>query len=129
MITGFFAGILSLFYIYLSIRIIQIRNAQKISLGNGGFAPLDVAIRVHGNFSEYAPIGLILLALLEFNGMPDWVIIILGTILTLGRLTHFSAFYNPEKLSIPRRVAGMMMTFAALSLSGLCLIIQFIMTS
>lgn len=125
MIAGFFAGILSIFYIYLSFRVILIRNKKKISLGNGGFAPLDIAIRAHGNFSEYVPIGMILLALLELNGMSGWIIIILGTILTLGRFIHFSAFYNPGKISLPRRVAGMILTFAALFFSGLGLIVQF----
>ncbi len=129
MTTGFFAGILSIFYIYLSFRVIFIRNKQKISLGNGGFAPLDIAIRAHGNFSEYVPIGIILLALLELNGMSGWVIMILGATLTLGRLIHFSAFYNPDQISLPRRVAGMILTFAALCFSGLGLIIQFMITT
>jgi uncharacterized protein len=127
MITGFFAGLLALMYVYLSFRIIFLRAAQKINLGGGGFPPLEIAIRVHGNFSEYVPIALILIGILELNGAPSWAIYVLGGVFILGRMIHISAFLNPERLSLPRRVMGMVLTLSVLLIAAAWLIVDFMM--
>ena len=40
------------------------RNRHKIGIGDGGDKALARKIRVHGNFVEYVPLGLLLMALL-----------------------------------------------------------------
>jgi uncharacterized membrane protein YecN with MAPEG domain len=45
-------------------------------------------MRVHSNFNEYVPLGLILLAGAELQGAPLWVVHGLGAMLVAGRLGH-----------------------------------------
>jgi uncharacterized membrane protein YecN with MAPEG domain len=57
-------------------------------LGSGGKEELERAIRAQGNFAEYVPFGIILLAALELNGAPWWLVAIPGLTLIIGRLIH-----------------------------------------
>ena len=61
MIVSTFAAILAILYIQLSFRVIKLRRAKRISLGDGGDKSLQAAIRTHANFIEYVPFSLILL--------------------------------------------------------------------
>lgn len=86
--TAFYASLLTLLYIGLSIRIIRLRFKLKIGLGDGGQEPLIKAIRIHGNFSEYIPLALILLAGFELSGASSFWVHIFGAVLFIGRILH-----------------------------------------
>lgn len=86
-ITALYGGILGLMYIYLASRIIGIRRKDKISIGDGGNETMARAIRGHGNFIEYVPITLLLMAICEINGAGSTVHLI-GVLLLLGRFGH-----------------------------------------
>ncbi|WP_274620662.1 MAPEG family protein [Colwellia maritima] len=60
-ITAFYASLLTLLYIGLSFNVIRLRFKLKVGVGDGGQEQLTKAIRIHGNFSEYMPLALILL--------------------------------------------------------------------
>ena len=46
-------------------------------------------MQAHGNFSEYVPLALLLLALVEGNNAaPAFLIAALGTVLVLARFSH-----------------------------------------
>lgn len=121
-VTPLYAGLIALLYIYLSFRVIKIRRGDRISLGNGGRDDMEFRVRAHANLAEYAPLGLILLAMSEMQGAPIWVVHILGAMLLIGRLLHAWAFsQSPQNL--PARSYGMMLTlmmilFAALANIG-----------
>ena len=66
-LTPIYAGLAVLFYVFLSIRVIGLRRSTRTSLGNGGHVSLEQAIRVHGNFSEYVPLALVLMLLAELQ--------------------------------------------------------------
>jgi uncharacterized membrane protein YecN with MAPEG domain len=68
MISSFYAALLALLIVWLSLRVIKLRRTKKVRLGDGGEPELQTAIRAQGNATEYIPISLILLALLELNG-------------------------------------------------------------
>lgn len=68
MISSFYAAILALLIVWLSLRVIKLRRIKKVRLGDGGEPELQVAIRAQGNATEYVPISLILLVLLELSG-------------------------------------------------------------
>ncbi|HEY9163050.1 MAG TPA: MAPEG family protein, partial [Magnetovibrio sp.] len=64
------------------------RIANQVVLGGGGIEPLERAIRSHGNLAEFAPSALILLGLLELNGLPAWQLWALGGAFTAARISH-----------------------------------------
>jgi uncharacterized membrane protein YecN with MAPEG domain len=115
--TAIFASILAVMFIQLSFKVIGYRRKNKVSLGAGGVDELERAIRAHGNFAEYVPLGLILMGALELNGAPQWAVAILGTLLVIGRYLHAKGLHElPPQFS--NRVRGMKLTFAALYLSA-----------
>ena len=70
-------------------------------------------IRVHGNFAEYVPLALFLMALAELQGLPPLILHALGLSLLAGRALHaFGVPRPPEDYRF--RVAGMGLTFAVL---------------
>ncbi|WP_440056152.1 MAPEG family protein [Pseudoalteromonas sp. T1lg65] len=108
MITGFFAALLTLIYIKLSFDVIKLRKGNLIALGDGGNSQLQAAIRAHGNFSEYTPITLILLFILEFQTInPIWLYV-LGSTFIIARLAHYMAI---KQANIPMRQVGMALTY------------------
>jgi uncharacterized membrane protein YecN with MAPEG domain len=54
--TLFYSGILGCLYIYLSAEVTRLRVKYQVGLGDGKRLDLLKAIRIHGNFSEYAPL-------------------------------------------------------------------------
>lgn len=89
---------------------IKRRRQLRVLLGAGGQQELEWAIRAQGNFAEYVPISLILIACAEFN-KTDWRLLVLfAVILVLGRSLHAYGFlFARDNLNF--RVKGMMLTF------------------
>ena len=121
-VTPLYAGLLALFYFALSVRVIQRRRSGNISMGDGGDPEMQRRVRGHGNFAEYAPFGLLLIALLEIGGTtPFWLLHLLGLALVVGRVLHGVALSYTEKW-FPGRFFGMILTFLVLVIGGvLCL--------
>ena len=59
------AALCGLLYVWLSWRVVQVRQSAKVSLGDGGDARLLQRIRAHANFAEYVPICLVLIFVIE----------------------------------------------------------------
>ncbi|WP_299269737.1 MAPEG family protein [uncultured Psychrosphaera sp.] len=108
--TAFYAGILSLLYIALSFKVIKLRRKFKIGIGHGEENDLHKAIRVHANFSEYVPIALFLLLLLEINSSEAWILHVLGSMLFLGRILHVMGLSKSSGVS-RARIFGGVLTF------------------
>jgi len=115
--TAVFASILALMFIKLSFAVIGFRRKNKVSLGAGGVDELERAMRAHGNFAEYVPLGLFLIGALELNGAPLELVAILGMLLVVGRYFHAKGINEPPP-EFTNRVRGMKLTFAALGLSA-----------
>jgi uncharacterized membrane protein YecN with MAPEG domain len=113
-ITPSYAAVLALFYFLLSIGVIRSRRYYKVSLGAGGGGELERRIREHGNFAEYAPFTLLLLALAELQGAPAAVLHLLGLCLVAGRLFHAWGLSRLADVN-GFRVGGMALTFAAMT--------------
>lgn len=112
-VTALYALPLCLLYVALSYRVIGIRKRLRVGLGDGGDAALTRAIRVHGNFAEYVPLALVVIALAEINGVSSWVVHVLGLLLLLGRCAHAWGVSQPEE-NFRFRVFGMLSTFAVM---------------
>ena len=82
------AAACALINIWLAIRVAQVRRSERVSIGDGGNLRVIARMRAHANFIEYAPIVLILLALVELaNGTSAWVWAC-GAAFVAGRIAH-----------------------------------------
>ncbi|MFA5983724.1 MAG: MAPEG family protein [Methylococcaceae bacterium] len=119
MLSAFYAAILALLIVYLSLRVIKLRGIKKVRLGDGQDQELQVAIRAQANATEYIPISLILLFLLESNHAYTLILHLGGSATVIGRLLHA---YGLIKNQLPLRILGMQITIfnlIALALANL----------
>jgi len=112
-ITAIYAGLLGIMLVVISTGVIRERGRAQVSLGDGGNKRLNRWIRVQGNFSEYVPMGLILMALAEFRGAPELAVHALGILLLGGRLMH-AVGLTRKRSANGWRSAGVAATYIAL---------------
>lgn len=119
--TSLYAAALTLLYVALSIRTLSLRRRFRAAIGPGDDPVLERAIRAHGNFSEYVPISLILMLLVNIELNSDALIHGLGLTLITGRLLHA---YGVSQVSEDYRfrVAGMALTFTVMLSSTFALL-------
>ena len=113
LITSVIAAALTIIFVKLSFAVIGLRRRNKVGLGSGGHEDLERAIRAQGNFAEYVPFGIILIACLELNGAPWWLVALPGITLIIGRLIHAKGIKQPPP-DFSKRVLGMKFTFYTL---------------
>jgi len=123
-ITSLYAGLLALMLVPLSFRVIRMRYRKHIGILDGGDQEMACAMRAHGNFTEYVPLSLILMALVEINGAPHYLMHLFGAVLVGGRVLHAIGLSHSPGAS-RSRVAGMIATFAVLISSGVTALTQF----
>jgi uncharacterized protein len=111
MISSLYAALLGLLIVWQSLRVIKLRQSKKVSLGDGGEAELQIAIRAQGNTTEYVPISLILLILLELGKAHVGLIHFGGIAILLGRLFHARGLLTGN---VQFRVLGMQITLFTL---------------
>jgi uncharacterized protein len=119
--TSIYAGLCGLLMVWLATQVTKLRRANRVKLGDGGNFVLQSAIRAHGNFAEYMPIVLIMLFLLEYNGMHYLVIHALGVTFLIGRWIHAQGLL---KDNLHYRVRGMSLTLYILIALSVANILQ-----
>ena len=82
------AGAAALLNLWLGWRVSQVRLAEKVWIGDGGNMRLSARMRAHSNFAEYAPIVLILIALIELGAGTSLWLWIVAALFILGRILH-----------------------------------------
>ncbi|WP_272165707.1 MAPEG family protein [Vibrio diabolicus] len=108
MITALYASILAILIIWLAVQVIKQRRLNQIAYADGGVEALQIARSAQSNATEYIPITLILMALLEFNSAyPTWIHLT-GIIFVIGRIIHARGILEED---LKRRVRGMQVTF------------------
>ncbi len=122
-IVPIYAAILAVMFVALSIRVIALRRASKLPLGFQGDIALERRVRAQGNFAEYVPLALLLLAFVEMRGAPAWLLHAMALVLVAGRLSHA---YGVSQLreSFAFRVSGMAMTFTVILCAALAILTQ-----
>lgn len=120
-ITATYAALLGLLFLMLSVLVTKHRLRAQVSLGDGGDAGLEQAIRAQANFAEYVPIALILIALAEVAGASDILLNSLGGGLLLGRLLHAWGMNQPRAIHLTRKI-GMMLTWLPILLASVFLL-------
>lgn len=116
--TPLYAGILGIAYIVLTVRVVGARKAARVALGDGGDRVLQRRCRAHGNFIEYVPLTVILMALAELQGAPVLLVHAMGLAIVTGRLAHASAICREPEPMLYRQI-GMILTLAALATAAL----------
>lgn len=88
-------------------------DIAKAVFGDAGDAGLRAAVRAFGNFTEYAPMCLLLLALMELQGASAVLLWSVGGAFVAGRFIHGLAMTFIPNNPAPRGLA-MMATYAAI---------------
>jgi uncharacterized membrane protein YecN with MAPEG domain len=124
-ILPLYAALLALLFVALSVRIVRLRHGLRIAIGDAGDKQMLRAMRVQANFSEYVPLCLLLLYLLEAQGAAAWSLHVLGACLLVGRLVHaFGVSQVRENLRF--RITGMALTLGVLVTSAVSLLVRWI---
>ncbi|MCK8062304.1 MULTISPECIES: MAPEG family protein [Vibrio] len=111
MITALYASILAILIIWLAVQVIKQRRLNQVAYADGGVEALQIARSAQSNATEYIPITLILMALLESNSAyPTWIHLT-GIIFVIGRIIHARGILKED---LKRRVRGMQVTFLAI---------------
>lgn len=112
------AGMLGLVYLILSVRVIQGRYRHRVALGDAGNPELAALIRAHGNFAEYVPLLLVLMALVEVSGGPLVPLAGCGAALVAARVAHAVGMAIP-RVPNPWRAVGTVLTLLLLPVLSL----------
>ena len=111
------ASILGIILIWLSARVIASRLKNEALIGDQGKQDLLFAIRAHGNFTEYAPIFLILLGLLEYSGANGTALMVMAGLFIVARPLHVLGM--GENANLKLRQIGMILTFTVIIAASL----------
>ncbi len=113
LLTASYAAAIALFYLAMSAYVIATRARTDVLLGDGGNPAMLLAIRRHGNLSEYAPIALIVMGFAEMLGLGSTWLHAAGLLLLAGRVLHpFGLHAEPG--GVAPRIAGTLATMAAI---------------
>lgn len=126
MITSLYAALAALLIVRLSFHVIKIRRRRKVRLGDDGDFELLSAIRAQGNATEYIPVTLILMIVLELNHVHGEIIHAGGMAMLAGRLLHSHGLIT-DKLNY--RVLGMQFTFVTIIALALTNLVYFFANS
>ena len=117
-VTTILVSLMGLLFFRWSLRVIELRRKNKVSLGDGGHEDLQRAIRGQANCAEYAPIAVLLVLVAEIQASGPimlGVVAILAAGFLLGRILHGYAFAATAG-NITLRVRGMQLTLMTIVL-------------
>lgn len=117
-ITPLYGAFFGLLLVFLSWRIVQLRNKFQVKMGDGGHNELTAATRAQGNLIEYLPTALILMLMLEFLDFSGWVVHGLGILFVVARLMHLKGINDPSGKSFGRKL-GTRLTWAQIIVASL----------
>ena len=121
-ITLFVTGALGIVFFVLSLRTILGRRDNRVSLGSGESDDLLRRIRTHANFAEYVPYLLIILFLLELQGVSQLWLLIYGGAVIVGRGLHAYGLAS-AKTPMWARIWGMQLTLWPLLFGSIGLLV------
>lgn len=112
-ITATYAAVVAIMYVGMSAYVIKTRAQTNVLLGDGANPTMLLAMRRHGNMSEYAPFALLIMGLAEMLGTGALWLHLSGSALILGRLFHAHGLQIGDGV-VATRVIGTLATFAAI---------------
>ena len=125
-VVPFYAALLALLFVALSIRVIKTRRQERVAIGDGDNPRLRRVIGVHNNFAQYVPLALLLLTFVELAAAPLLLVHFLCLLLLIGRCVHaYGVSQDSENYRL--RMVGMRLTFASIALAALYLLFATLM--
>ena len=119
-VTPLYAGLLVLWFVVLSARVVNLRRRGIIFGDNGDIGVIRI-VRAQANFAEYVPVALVMMGFLEAGRFSIYVLHALGLTLLVARLLHGSALSFGWQIKFGR-AAGAALTFIVLLIEAvLCL--------
>ena len=122
-ITLIYGGLLGLLFLLLSFWVVRRRAQFKVMIGEGEAPEMLSAIRAHGNFAEYVPLTLLLMALCELAGVGALWLHLGGGLLLLGRILHAIGIQIPRAPNKPR-LFGTLFFWLSLGLFSVLALVQ-----
>jgi len=123
-ITPMYAGMLGIILLVLSIRVVAVVRAKGgVGYGDGGNIDFTPVVRGQGNFVEYVPIILILIAFAEAGGTSSGYIHAMGSALVVGRILHPMGLTNVAGVN-PLRFIGTNLTWITLLASSIFVLVN-----
>ncbi len=123
-ITSTIAALLAILMFPLTLQVSILRKSLgNVTFGDADDPVLRRRIRAFGNFAEYTPLCLVLLALVELQGASAGFAWSVGALLLAGRLIHALGMLYVNSPA-PRGV-GMFMTYAAFLLPAGWMLVHF----
>ena len=115
--TAVYAAVLGLLGAILTLNVIVNRTRAKVLHGDGGNQSLMLAIRAHCNFTEQAPLAIILVGLVEAFAYRSMIVHALGLGLVVARLVSAWALASTPALSFGRQ-AGAALTITVVIIAS-----------
>ncbi|PZQ48266.1 MAG: glutathione metabolism protein [Micavibrio aeruginosavorus] len=125
MITIFYAGLLAILYVGLTLFVAEGRFKHRVGLGDGGIPALTQRIRVHANFAEYVPFALLLIYMVDNSDYSPILVHTLGILLVTGRVLHIWGILSTPNTSFGRMV-GTCVTMFVFMICAVLLIWKFL---
>ena len=122
-VSSFYAALAGIMCVVLGILVIRQRRGARVAFGDGGHPVLSRATRIFGNFIEYAPLAMLLLALVEATGGRPVLVHILGAAFILGRLAHAIGLSQASGVNVGRSI-GVVLTYLSILGSAITLLIH-----
>jgi len=104
-VTSIYACISAIAMIVLALIVSSKRGKFGVAIMDGGHPELALWIRKHGNFAEFVPLALFMMALAEARGMPATWLHVIGILLLIARAIHVFGI-NLQNPADPFRIAG-----------------------
>ncbi len=116
-LTGLYTAILALIMVILAFNTSAGRIKHRIDLGTGDDPDMEKRLRAFGNFIEYVPMLILLMAVSELQGRASLHLHIFGTLIVLTRVLHALGMRGVMP-SLKGRYLATIMTYLLLLIGG-----------
>lgn len=106
-ITFLYASLLIILAVFMAYKVGTTRLKTNTLLGAGDSSEMLQSVRGHGNLIENAPFFIILIGLLEMQGIADWKLHLLGSSFFFFRIMHAYGM-SISRESTPFRLVGIL---------------------
>lgn len=124
--TGLYTAILALIMVFLAYKTSARRLEVKINIGTGNDDIMEKRMRAFGNFTEYVPMLLLLMAVSELQGVASQYLHVFGLVIILSRVLHALGMAGVMPV-LQGRFSGTVLTFLLLLVGGLSLLYHSVM--
>ena len=105
-ITPLYAMPLAVMLFVLWLNVVKRRSVMAVSIGYANDEVLHEKIRKHGNFTEFVPLVLVIMALAELRGGNATALHAAGILLVVSRAIHPFGLHHDQVVNVLRGVGN-----------------------